>query len=392
MLAFVATIAVLGSLLAQPKPDGLSFALTIVHTNDWHANHAEQKPGGDGGSARQASVIKRIKTEAKNVLLLDAGDRFTGTLLHQPGGYENIPLMNALGFHAMTLGNHEFDDGDDKLAVFVKGVNFPIVSANLDVARSRELKDLIKAFTIVPIGGQRIGVIGLTTVDTKNNSHPGKTIGFDPDYVTCVQKAADELGKMGVNKIVVLSHIGLDEDRKLAAKVSKIAAIVGGHSHTLLSNTYKEAKDVYPVIAKDAVGKPVYIVQAGGGDGRFVGRLDLEFDAAGIVTKARGDCIHLSHFIPFDADAQQKVDVMKKRVEGQLGKPVVCSDGREARALDDFPAKMVRDEECAIGNLVTDAMRKRSAADAAIVGSGGIRNGIPAGPITLGTLVNAFPF
>src|SRR5262249_55690384 len=268
-LALAATVVVLASLLAQPKPDAAPFILTIVHTNDWHASHTEQKPGGDGGSARQTTVIKRIKAEAKNVLLLDAGDRFTGTLLHQPGGRDNIPLMNALGFHAMTLGNHEFDDGDEKLKLFIKGVSFPIVSANLDVSQSPDLKDLVKPFTVVEVGGQKIGVIGLTTVDTKNNSYPGKGVAFNSDYVNCVQESADRLEQMGVNKIVVLSHIGLDEDRKLASKVSKIDAIVGGHSHTVLSNTYKEAKDVYPVVVKDRHERPVYIVQAGGGDGRF---------------------------------------------------------------------------------------------------------------------------
>src|SRR5262249_4034296 len=149
-------------------------------------------------------------------------------------------------------------------------VSFPVVSANVDLSKSRELLGLVKPFTVVEVGGQKIGVIGLTTADTPNNSHPGKGVVFDHDYAGRVQAAADQLVQSSVNKIVVLCHIGLDEDRKLAAKVSKIDAIVGGHSHTLLSNTYKEAKDVYPVVAKDRDGKPVYIVQAGGGDGRFV--------------------------------------------------------------------------------------------------------------------------
>ena len=333
----MATVAILATLLAQSKSDPPApFALTIVHTNDWHANHAEQKPAGDGGSARQTTVIKRIQKTATNVLLVDAGDRFTGTLLHQPGGVENIPLMNGLGFHAMTLGNHEFDDGDEKLAVFVKGVKFPLVSANLDVAGSQELRGLVKPSTIVEIGGQKIGIIGLTTADTKNNSHPGKNIGFNSNYASCVQKEANRLGKQGVNKIVVLSHIGLDEDRKLAAQVSKVDVIVGGHSHTLLSNTSKEAKDVYPVAVKDRDGRPVYIVQAGGGDGRFVGRLDLEFDAAGIVTKASGDSIYLAKSVAGDPDTQEKVNAMSKRVAGLMAKPIIGRDGREARATRRF--------------------------------------------------------
>src|SRR5260370_3594233 len=127
---------------------------------------------------------------------------------------------------------------------------------------------------------------------------------------------------MGVNEILVLSHIGLDEDRKLAAKVSKMAAIVGGHSHTLLSNVYKEAKDVYPVVVKDREGRPVYIVQAGGGDGRFVGRLDVKFDAVCHVTEATGHCIHLSHYIPPDPDVHVKVDAMAQRVAALMKKAI----------------------------------------------------------------------
>ena len=392
ILALVVTVGVLSTLLAKPEPEAKPFALTIVHTNDWHANHQPQRKGGDGGSGRQTAVIKRIKAETKNVLLLDAGDRFTGTILHQKGGRENVPLMNDLGFHAMTLGNHEFDDGDDQLALFAKRVNFPLVSANVDVSKSRELQDLIKPYAIVEIGGQKFGIIGLTTANTKTSSSPGKNIGFDRDYAGRVQTAVTMLDRLGVNKIIVLSHIGLDEDLKLATQVSHVDVIVGGHSHTVLSNTYKEAKGVYPMIMADKAGKPVYIVQAGGGDGRFVGRLDLEFDADGMVVKAGGDCIHLSHFIPQDAEAQARIDVIQKQVDLTLSKPLVCLDGRTAEARDDFPGNMVRSEETAIGNLVADAMRKRTNGDAAIVGGGGIRNGLPAGPLTRGMIRDVLPY
>src|SRR5205807_7651954 len=102
------------------------------------------------------------------------------------------------------------------------------VSANLDVSKSRELRGLIKPYCIVRVADERFGIIGLTTADSQINSHPGKDIGFRSDYAACVQPAADELERHGVNKIIVLSHIGLDEDRKLAAQVSKVDLIVGG--------------------------------------------------------------------------------------------------------------------------------------------------------------------
>ncbi len=391
VLALAATIALLASLLAQPKPDAKPFKVSIVHTNDWHANHQPQRKG-DGGSARQTSVIKRIKAEVKNVLLLDAGDRFTGTILHQKGGQENVPLMNALGFHAMTLGNHEFDDGDEQLALFAKRVAFPLVSANVDVSKSPDLRDLIKPYAIIEVGGQKFGVIGLTTANAKTNSRPGKNLEFDRDYAARVQAAVAELDRAGVNKIVVLSHIGFDEDQKLAAQVSKVDVIVGGHSHTVLSNLYKEAKAVYPVSVLDKDGKPVYIVQAGGGDGRFIGKLDLEFNVAGHVVKAGGDCIHLSSFIPQDVETQTGIDKMQKDIDSSLTKPILTADGKIAEAADDFPGDKVRSEETAIGDLATDALRKRAAADIAIINGGSIRAGLAAGQVTRAAVRGAFPY
>jgi len=109
------------------------FRMTIMHTNDTHSHHEAQGRSGDGGAARQAAVVNDIRAEVDNSLLLDAGDRFTGTLFHKYyAGEDNVEVMNALGYDAMALGNHEFDNGLEVLERFVKGVNFPVLSANTD--------------------------------------------------------------------------------------------------------------------------------------------------------------------------------------------------------------------------------------------------------------------
>src|SRR5437660_365337 len=128
LLAVLPFAVLLGADGGRGKP----YALTIIHTNDTHAQHEPQDDGrGDGGDARAAAVIRQIREQVPNSLLLDAGDRFTGTLFHwKYRGLENAPLMNACGFQAMTLGNHEFDEGPDGLAKFVEQLRFPVVCAN----------------------------------------------------------------------------------------------------------------------------------------------------------------------------------------------------------------------------------------------------------------------
>src|SRR5512138_997444 len=109
-----------------------TFSLTIMHTNDTHSGH-EPQSNGNGGVAREAAVVKQIRGEVDNSILVDAGDRFTGTLFHtQYLGQDQVQIMNLLGYDAMTLGNHEFDNGDDILAKFLEGLNFPVVNANID--------------------------------------------------------------------------------------------------------------------------------------------------------------------------------------------------------------------------------------------------------------------
>src|SRR3954447_18585544 len=116
-LMFLA-ILLMGVLSIPVQAQDATFSLTIMHTNDTHSHH-DPNANGDGGAARESAVVKQIRAEVPNSILLNAGDRFTGTLYHQQyRGQDDVQIMNAIGYDAMTLGNHEFDDGDKTLADF----------------------------------------------------------------------------------------------------------------------------------------------------------------------------------------------------------------------------------------------------------------------------------
>jgi 5'-nucleotidase len=350
------------------------FRLTIMHTNDVHGAYApydgKADATTDGGAARQMTVINQIRAEGGNTILVDGGDRFTGTLFHQQWrGQEASQIMNAMKYDVMTVGNHEFDDGYDTLVKFVDELKFPIITS--DVTFGPELKDKIKPYTILEVAGQKIGVIGLTPPDSATLSSPGPKVSFTDDLVGTVQPIVDDLTKQGINKIMLLTHIGLVVDEELASKLNNVDLIVGGHSHTLLSNAYTGAEGKYPVVVKDKDDKNVYIVQAGSSL-KYMGRLNVVWDKDGVVTSASGDTIFLSRYIQPDPDMAKIVDELRVPIS-TLTKQVIGQT--DAFLVGD--RKVCRVQECNLGNLITDAMRAYSKAQIAINNGGGIRSNVP---------------
>lgn len=399
-ISFLLIIFVCAAILVPftTAQDEETYSITILHTNDTHSHH-EPNGDGDGGAAREATVLKQIRAEAENLLLLDGGDRFTGTLFHQQyRGQDNVQIMNALEYDGMTLGNHEFDDGDEVLANFIDGLNFPVVTANVDFSGSEALAGKVDPYTIIEVNGEQIGVIGLVTPDTSELSSPSDALVFDADLVAVTQKYVDELTAQGVNKIILVTHIGLEVDRMVAAGVSGVDIIVGGHSHTLLGNAYTASAGEYPVEATSASGEPVIIVQAGSNN-TYLGRIDVEFDANGVLTDWGGDTIFLSRYITPDPEVEAIIGELSGPIEELrntlVGSSVVFLVGDRA---------VCRVEECNLGNLITDAMRAETGAQIAITNGGGIRANIPEAEtpedvalstpeeVTLGEVLTVLPF
>jgi 5'-nucleotidase len=200
-------------------------------------------------------------------------------------------MMNEIGFDAFTLGNHEFDGGDEILKNFIDQAKFPILSANVEAKKGSALDGKWKPYLIKEIDGQKIGIIGIEIAQkTKVSSMPSEDIVFYDEAVRA-QKYADELKAQGVDKIILLSHFGYENDLALASKVTGIDVIIDGDSHTLMGDFsavgLKSPVATYPVHTKDKEGKPVCIAQAWEYS-KMVGELHVNFDAAGMVTECKG--------------------------------------------------------------------------------------------------------
>jgi 5'-nucleotidase len=400
----VMVLAVLFAAIPVMAQGGMAgdFTLTVLHTNDVHGRIDEFDSGGNscdeseqaegacfGGVARRQTMINQVKAEAPNVVLLDAGDQFQGTLFYtQYKGGEAQEMMNALGYNAMAVGNHEFDDGPGTLGSFIRGANFPVISANIDASAEPELVGLILPYTVLEVNGEKVGVIGFTTEETGILSSPGPNVKFN-NIEESIQAAVDELTAQGVNKIIGLSHAGIGRDREIAAKVTGLDMIVGGHTHTYLSNTDEAAEGPYPVVVDNPEGTPVLIV-TDATQAKSLGRLDVIFDADGMVSSYEGNPILLDNSVAKDEAIQTRVEALaapvKALMEKTIGAAAVDLDGERSNC---------RFGECTMGDLIADATLWKTADEGVqlvIINGGGVRASIPAGSITVGDVLTVLPF
>ena len=252
--------------------------LVILHTNDVHSNIEPLTSGRNAGFAgfqRRANYIKAIRESHSNVLLLDAGDYNQGTPYYTLfKGKMEIMLYNAMGYDAVSLGNHEFDDGQKALAQRIKEAEYVTLCANYDLSKS-PLNDIVKPYTIIERGGRKIGIIGVM-LELRGYVPESARAGITyKNPVGIVNKLAKTLRKRDkCDLIIVLSHLGYDNGSKenpsdldLAAKTRNVDIIIGGHSHTFLEQ---------PTIVRNLSGKGVIVNQTGA-LGVYVGRIDITF-------------------------------------------------------------------------------------------------------------------
>lgn len=359
------------------------FSLTIMHTNDSHA-HVEQYP-------RLFTAVKKLRGENEHSMLVKAGDVFTGTLYFLKYlGQADLHFINELSFDVMTLGNHEFDRDSETLANFIKNMKFPMVSSNVRAEKDQalgphfteEMGTPCKGGEIYPAvikeyGDERVGIIGVTTQDTTFLSNPGEQVVFE-NPIEKAQETIDLLESKGINKIVVLSHLGYSLDQKLAKDVNGIDVIVGGHSHTALEKPV--------VIGKH---KPTLIVQTGGYL-KSLGVLQVVFDKKGNITSHTGELLPLEDYDE-DPKAVEMLGKFKEPLR-ELSEKVI---GRTNVALEGERTS-IRFKETNLGNILTDAMVEKANESVkthiAIHNSGGIRTSIPKGDITLGQVLTVLPF
>ena len=261
--------------------------ITILHTNDTHSQIDPLPPNdrnaGKGGVARRATLVKRIRKENPNTLLIDAGDVLQGTpYFNFYKGEVEYKAMSAIGYDAGTLGNHEFDNGVEALAAVLKFANFDIVSANYDV-KGTALEGRVKRYVVKTVGGIRVGLFGLgvspVALITAQNF---KGITYLDPVVAArdVVKTLRETERCAL--IVCMSHLGYSttsrrisgiDDAQVAAQVDGIDFIASGHSHLFMER---------PVEQTQPCGAKTLIFQVGK-SGIYVGRVDFTFKTGKLI-------------------------------------------------------------------------------------------------------------
>jgi 5'-nucleotidase / UDP-sugar diphosphatase len=277
-------------------------SITLLHVNDTHSYVIPHDiklsfNGKDtlttvGGWSLLMAAVEDIRGREKNVLLLHGGDVLEGTIwTTRFAGMTDIDAMNTLQFDALVPGNHDFSKGPKEAAALYKKAKFPVIAANMDVSQEPALAGTIKPYTLLVADGQKIGVIGLVTTDTEFLDYPGKNIVFS-DPATAARKYIAELNKQGINKIIILSHLGYQKDVELAQLVAGIDIIVGGHTHTLMGGPEFEQiglkpETPYPTELKGPSGDKVLVVQAWENN-QMLGQIKLDFDDKGRISSYAG--------------------------------------------------------------------------------------------------------
>jgi len=367
------------------------FELTVLHTNDIHSHYESFQPWNEpvqGGVARLATAVAGVRNEVDHALLVDAGDQFQGTLYFNVGKAQVVAdVMNALGYDAMCPGNHEFDAGPGELARLADAVGFPIVSANVDSTDEPALAGRLVPYTVVTLSGEEVGILGLTTEHTESSSNPGDRVRFE-DARTSAARAVEALEAQGIDRIIALTHLGYERDLAVAASVSGIDILVGGHSHTRLGAD-EDAAGPYPTVISSPRGEPVVVVTAYEW-GRQLGRLDVTFDALGRVAEVAGNLVAIDESIEEDPAVTQILARYAVDIEALKATAVGTTD------VDLLGERTpVRTGETNLGNLICDAMVWKTTAlgaQAAMQNGGGIRASIPAGEITMGNVLEVLPF
>lgn len=335
--------------------------LTILHTNDLHSRIDDL--------GKVAAYIFAEREKAEHSLYLDAGDIFTGAPVNDINlGKPIIDILNAMELDAMAIGNHEFDYGQYDFAERVKDSNFPWLSANMRVTGDIPIEQP-EPYMLFEFDDFTVAVFSL--LQSPPATAPSGIVGLEFDgYVETALKYKDELEEQA-DVIIALTHIGYQDDFKLAEEVDYFDAIIGGHSHTVLA-------------PREVNGTTV--TQAGS-YASHVGKLNLSIDPeTKEVVEVSGELTAVNSLEETDEEVQAIIDRWNGQMDEILAQVIGESDtglSRDVRYEQDAP----------LGNFWTDAMVYATpGAEIAFTNNGGIRDSIAPGEITVGDIYRVEPF
>ncbi|MBQ3411618.1 MAG: bifunctional metallophosphatase/5'-nucleotidase [Oscillospiraceae bacterium] len=352
--------------------------ITLLHSNDMHGDFLVDTVDEKltGGVSMLSGYLTQCRNEDPNVIYAIAGDMFRGSVLDSEYlGLSTIQIMNLLAPDVVTLGNHETDYGVAHLLFLEKMAQFPIINANLYI-RQTDTR-LFEPCYIMEIDGMKILFIGIITDEvisqTKGERIIGSFIGIE-DAAKEVGKICNAYNSLDIDMTVLLTHIGFEEDKKLAAILDPdwgVDIIVGGHSHTFIEQ---------PALVND-----ILIVQAGTGTDQ-IGRFDLVIDTdENQVASWKWSAVPINEFTcPRDP-----------RMEELIGSIKAKTDLKYAKVVANFDYELEHHNrwiQTELGGVFADAMKDSLAVDLFFMGSGSVRKRHMGPIVTLQDFTECYPY
>jgi len=360
----------------QREPDEENVAIgpragaqfTLLQLNDVYST---QPVNGAGGLARVATLKRRVAAEGRPALLVVAGDFLSPSVASSVfKGEQMIAALNAAGVDYATLGNHEFDFGEDVLVQRMAEAKFTWIVSNVVDRRTGKPIGNAVPWVLRTIGGVKVGFIGLCLNTTEISPDKLTEIRITDPIETAARDVA-LLKQRGAAVVVALTHLAFRDDRRLVARVPAIDLIVGGHEH-------------YPIAATEG---RTFISKAGS-DAKWLARIDVGRRSSGTVERLY-ELLAVGAETPDDPTTAAAVKSYEDRLSAELNAVVGATTVPLAA---DTPR--IRTAETNLGDLVADIARERVGADVALINAGSIRGDrvYPAGPLTRRTLVDIHPF
>lgn len=353
---------------------GKSTKITIFHTNDTHGRVLADD--GGFGFGKIASIVKREKSGNKNTLLIDAGDTLHGKpIINISKGENAVKILDAAGYDYMTIGNHDFNYGNERLLELTEmASNFKVLDANI----LKDGKDILQDYDIIDMDGVKVGIFGLSTPETAYKTNPANIQGVEfTDPIEVSKKIVEELDPK-TDVIIAIAHVGLDESsvvtsKQIAENVEGIDVIIDGHSHTVLD--------------EGLMVNNTLIAQTGEYD-KNLGAVEIEVKNGKVENKS-AKLLKSEDYKDVEEDEKVKevIENIQKENDTIFSQVVASTDVKL-----DGERENVRKRETNLGNLTADAIKNAANSDIAFINGGSLRTSIEPGEITKGKLAELFPF
>lgn len=371
---------------APPAPAAHPLEIVLLTTNDLHgvleqrAVQTQRGTASTGGFACLAATMESIERRERGaVVRLNSGDTLSGPYVEQFGGAALLDALALMGIDAAAPGNHEFDRGPADFERALRGCPFPMIATNIEIDTGKALAGSLAPYCLIERAGARLLVLGIVTPELQSLSSPGADVRIlPPESPILRDRITSIISQHTPDLVIALTHVGLQNDLRLARHIPDIDVICGGHSHDHIPSGRE-------IRIEHAGNRETVIVQAGSG-GSALGMLRIGIEGN---SRPAYQWRLLSNERPCRPDPKMEQRIASFRLSMPPAKTVTA-----AREPIDCRAVTVRSREAAIGSFIADSLREYFTTDAAVYNGGGIRGDrvIPAGTLTDRDVATMLPY